>query len=177
MWRSFFLAAGIFTILVGLETMVVDQVTMANVRKIPKMVTGKVRGVVNTATPDVAQNQTVAGSQRPFQMPTFNRPLNPGRSAQGPTSYRGTQSATFNRVLNSSRRKPTRQSPGYGLASYQQRGNNKTAAQVAAVPGVAKSTRVRRSRVVQTKDWMPWSLLAAGTIIILYTQSMVSQNE
>lgn len=26
-------------------------------------------------------------------------------------------------------------------------------------------------RVVQTKDWMPWSLLAAGTLVVLYTNS------
>lgn len=26
-------------------------------------------------------------------------------------------------------------------------------------------------RVIKTKDWMPWSLLAAGTLVVLYTNS------
>ena len=28
------------------------------------------------------------------------------------------------------------------------------------------------SRIVQTRDWMPWSLLATGAIIVLYTCSL-----
>ncbi len=27
-------------------------------------------------------------------------------------------------------------------------------------------------RLVQTKEWMPWSLLAAGTVIVIYTFSL-----
>ena len=31
--------------------------------------------------------------------------------------------------------------------------------------------------VYQTRDWMPWSLLAGGTIIVLYTYSMGRRSE
>lgn len=33
-----------------------------------------------------------------------------------------------------------------------------------------------RKRVFQTKEWMPWSLLAAGSIIVLYTYSIGSRS-
>lgn len=37
--------------------------------------------------------------------------------------------------------------------------------------GPALPRRVQR-RVYHTKDWMPWSLLAAGTIVVLYSYSI-----
>ena len=178
MWRSFFLAVGIFTILVGLETMVVDHVIMTNVRRIPKMVTGKAKGMVNAPAPVVAQNQPVTARSQPrFQMPTFNRPLNSGPSARRPTTYRGTQSATFNRVLDSSGSSQTNRSPGNGFPRLQNRGNNLAAQPVATTPTAPQPSRLKRSRIVETKDWMPWSLLATGTIIILYTHSLGRSHE
>ena len=38
--------------------------------------------------------------------------------------------------------------------------------------GSAPRTGPVPRRVVQTKDWMPWSLLAAGTIVVLYSYSI-----
>ena len=35
----------------------------------------------------------------------------------------------------------------------------------------ARPRRIHR-RVYYTKDWMPWSLLAAGTIVVLYSYSI-----
>jgi hypothetical protein len=31
--------------------------------------------------------------------------------------------------------------------------------------------RPRRTQMLTPKDWMPWSLLAAGSLVVLYTNS------
>lgn len=37
--------------------------------------------------------------------------------------------------------------------------------QIAQQPG-------KRQRIFKTREWMPWSLLAAGTIVVLYSYSL-----
>lgn len=93
MWRSLFLALGIFSLILGGETLVVDKYLMADSRKLPRIIQGN---------PQQANN--------PFQ----------------------------------------------------QVGYQNLTGQVSRTP----------NRVVQTKDWMPWSLLATGAIIVLYTYSL-----
>jgi hypothetical protein len=170
MWRSFFLAVGIFIILVGFETMVVDQVVMTNARRIPKIVSATARNMVTSAAPAGSPSQPMtSGLPNSYQMPTY-RPLAGGPATGGQTRYNGTQSATFNRVLDPSSGTASTQPSGLGYAGYQKNGNNPVAPPVASIP--AKRPSVRKPRIIQTKDWMPWSLLAAGTIIVLYTQSL-----
>lgn len=93
MWRSLFLALGIFSLILGAETLVVDKYLMADGQKLPRIIKGS-QGQINS----------------PFQQAGYQ-------------NYAG----------------PAPRSP---------------------------------NRVVQTKDWMPWSLLATGTIIVLYTYSL-----
>ncbi|MBX3416594.1 MAG: hypothetical protein KF851_03250 [Pirellulaceae bacterium] len=89
MWTSFFWALGIFLLIVGGETLVVDKFVMADSKGIPRLVTG-------------------------------NQP-----------------NSDFQTGFNSS-------------------------------PG----TNIRQSgRTIATKDWMPWCLLAAGAVTIMYTSS------
>ena len=169
MWRSFFLAVGIFTIVVGLESMVVDQVVMTNVRRVPRIVSATARNLVNPSSPSGIQTKPLeSGPQTPYQMPTFKRPLASGPPTSGGNAYRGTQAATFNRGFDPTVRNRAAQQPATGFAGFQSAGNN-LAPPPAAVP--KNKPRVRRPRIIQVKDWMPWSLLAAGTIIVLYTQS------
>ncbi len=99
MWRSLFLALGIFSLILGGETLVVDKYLMADGRKIPRIIKG--------------------GS--PSQM-----------------------GSPFQQV---------------GYSGNVQRPNNGP------------------NRVVQTKDWMPWSLLATGAIIVLYTYSLPARGQ
>lgn len=40
MWKSFFLAVGIFLLILGVETLVVDKFIMANGKAIPRLVNG-----------------------------------------------------------------------------------------------------------------------------------------
>lgn len=170
MWRALFLAFGVFAIVVGLETMVVDRVELTNARRIPKFVSATARNLVNRSSPPGVQGQPSApGSPSPYQMPTFNRSLAP--PANGPMRYFGSQSATFNRIPDP---QPDNR-PGLGFAGFQKSGNRLAAPPVAAVP--SNKSSVRRPRTIQIKDWMPWSLLAAGAIIVLYTHSLERNEE
>lgn len=84
MWKSFFLALGIFLLILGGETLVVDNFVMADGRRVPRIVSG----------------------------PNYQTPQAPTTGFQYPR------------------------------------------------------------REVRTKDWMPWSLLAAGAITVMYTCSI-----
>jgi hypothetical protein len=90
MWKSFFLAVGIFLIILGAETLIVDKFVMSDGNRV---------------------SRAVAGS---------------GIQDNGP------------RFLNA----------GYG----------------------------KLKREITTKDWMPWSLLAAGAITVMYTCSLHNRN-
>ena len=176
MWRSFFLAFGTFAIIVGFETMVVDQFAMTNVRRIPKIVTVTARNLVNPASPSGGQNLRVSAPQNSYQMPTLNRPLVPGPSVTGPARYTGTQSATFNRIQDPTVSKyGSPQQSGLGFAGFQKGSEISTSPPMAAIP--TPNFSLRQPRLIQTADWMPWSLLAAGTIIVLYTQSIGGKDE
>ncbi len=90
MWKAFFLALGIFLIVLGAETLVVDKFVMSDSRRLPRL---------------------VAPDQYNAQYGVFSS------------------------------------------ASYQSQ--------------VARPA----NRIIQSKDWMPWSLLAAGAITVMYTSS------
>ena len=96
MFRSILMAVGIFLLILGGESLIVDKVVITESRRISKMIDG-------------------------------------------------------NRYSNSN---------PFQNAGYQQQ--NYYGQSVASGP--------RKS--YQTKDWMPWSLLAAGSIIVLYTYSL-----
>ena len=86
MWKSFFLAIGIFLLVLGTETLIVTKFVMADGNRVPRIVSGQ--GSQNTAGPFI---QT-------------------------------------------------------GYSSLK--------------------------REIMTKDWMPWCLLAAGAITVMYTCSL-----
>ena len=155
MWRSFFMAVGIFMILLGLQSLMVDQFIMSNNRRIPKFITSKDGIFANPSSPgQLTGNRPFEGFRnqvrRPFQQ------LGNQQSAYGPSRYR-----SFG------------QSPNYGLASY---GTANTASGQASTPIQVSPTLSRPQRIIQTKDWMPWSLLAAGTLIVLYLHSSRPQS-
>jgi hypothetical protein len=45
--------------------------------------------------------------------------------------------------------------------------------QYSSVPG---TTQTVRGRMFKPREWMPWSLLAAGLIIVMYTSSLARQT-
>ena len=110
MWRSLFLALGIFSLILGAETLIVDKFIMTGGR-LTKIARGPADG------------------------------LNPQLSPQ------------------------TNLNSGY----YQQASYQPYTATIAKPQNIA-------SRIVQTRDWMPWSLLATGAIIVLYTCSLLKSH-
>ena len=147
MWRCLFMAVGIFAIILGLETMFLDQVLMTNKRRLSKIIAAKTRSLSE-------RND----AQNPYQLP----------------SYRGDDSYANENALSRfwDRTRDTFRQPGYGNAAYDSAGKIEVPTYRAPVP--AKSTGLR---VVKMKDWMPWSLLAAGSIIVLYSHSRGSTAE
>ena len=108
MWRSFFLALGIFLMILGGQSLIVDHVVLANSRRVPTIVTGQ--------------------------------------NANGSVGYRN--------------------SPSFSNGSYR---NYQSPFQNV---GYANSSPQMNARVIRTKEWMPWSLLATGAIIVMYTLSL-----
>lgn len=53
---------------------------------------------------------------------------------------------------------------------------NSTPFSSAGFSGPGRSFATAPRREVQTKDWLPWSLLAAGTITVMYTCSVYSKS-
>ena len=70
-----------------------------------------------------------------------------------------TVSNYYNNVQN-----PIGQNP-FSQASY---GNNPAGVNY----GQVAAPLPKRSRVFRTREWMPWSLLAAGAIVVLYSVSL-----
>ena len=120
MVRSVFLALGIFLLILGAQTLIVDKWIMSRESHFGPGQTGA---------------QAQAGR-------AYNNNSNPYRSASYPyrsASYRTGSNRFGNRNY-------------YNQVDQNQNSNT-------------------FKRVYQTRDWMPWSLLAAGTIIVLYTFS------
>lgn len=117
MWRSLFLALGIFSLILGLETLVVDKFAMGGGRPLPQII---------------------------------NRDAGSGLNAGLPV-----QNSTGN---------------FYQQAGYQPYGTTSGYQPYGTTPGTPPKPIA--TRVVQTRDWMPWSLLGAGALIVLYTHSL-----
>jgi len=147
MWRSFFMAVGVFLVLLGLETLVVDQFLMSNNRRIPEFITAKDGIFANQPPGSLESNQN--RFPRPFQA------LSNQQSTYGPSRFQGTG---FGRQSN------------YDLASFGRTTSSASGQNPPAIQ-VSPSALTRPQRMIQTKDWMPWSLLAAGTLIVLYVHS------
>jgi hypothetical protein len=96
MWKPFFWALGIFLVVLGAETLVVEKFVLSDSRRLPRLVSPTPYGNNNPSTPNFL-----------------------------PAGYQQTKIAAYNREI-------------------------------------------------QTKDWMPWSLLAAGAITIMYTSSLAN---
>jgi len=114
MLRSFLFAIGIFLLILGAQTLVVDKWILSR---------------ASALTPVAATaNDSYGNRTSPYRTAGYSR-------------------NGYSRNLNNST---------YGNASYYNQPNQQA--------GTFK-------KVYQTRDWMPWSLLAAGTIIVLYTYS------
>lgn len=162
MWRAFFYAVGYMTIFIGLQSLAFEHVQLAPGKDALQVV----RGMLNEDgdQPGLRPAGTVNFA------PTERVPAKSSGSAYGPSRFAsngvggGSFSATPYRNPN----------VGLGVVSGQ-------SAEVPRVDPISYQTELKPSppiktsqrsgRVIQSKDWMPWSLLATGVIVVLYTRS------
>lgn len=190
MWRSIFYAVGIGLFGLGIQGLVLDHVMIPKDTKLQKLF----RKIVaddgpRRQNPGFTVPQSVAsGTSHPFpkgnQYPDspqaqqsassrfadFNS--NSGASRYGPSRFAGPAYGTGyggGRVGSSA---PSRPSFGSGiptqprnaqLAGYERNTVNQTLSGQRSVGGLQK---------LVVREWMPWSLLASGAIIFLYTRTM-----
>ena len=177
MWRSFFLAVGIGLMLLGVEALVFERVVVSDTAKLPKFLNGlfEKASLDNLADARYLPGQGNPAFQNPAYQtsnatPQFQRVPYSSESRFGPSRFSGPQSGNYGggRVdLSRSGLNPTNvQTANAFPVSFPNGVNPAGARRDIGSPGL-----IRGPRTILTKDWMPWSLLAAGAIIFLYTSS------
>lgn len=157
MWRAFFFAIGTMLIILGLECLVTEKFIIHGAR-IPGVVAKFLDGASKRPGAGI-QNSTGSGFS-PYGPSRFEENF-AGQSQPSGNFYGGTPSnasgdsqfslAGFGK--QESGIGPGRQpAAGYGRQANQNSGR-------------------QQKKVLRPKDWMPWSLIAAGSLVVLYTNS------
>jgi hypothetical protein len=170
MWRSFFFAIGVMLIILGFECLIADRFEISNSARIPNAV-ARIFDSGNSPQSEFNQFANSTNAQNGFGNSNF------GGSQFGPSrfgsQFDNNQSLTnanyYGGASSASLRQPARRP--FSLAGFggRSQSSNQTSGQSLLVPG-------KNTRVVYTKDWMPWSLLAAGTLVVLYTNATTGRN-
>jgi hypothetical protein len=182
MWRSFFFAVGVGLMVLGAEALVFERFDIVAETPMPEFL----EKIVQT-TPS---NPLAAGANSQFFDPNGSSPPSANGSGNrfnsafanqvgggqaygsqfGPSRFSGPQSGNYGggRVDLSRSGLTSDGRRNFGTAAYpisfSTPGTN-----VQSTAANTISPRGKRSIIV--KDWMPWSLLASGAIIFLYTSS------
>lgn len=176
MWRSFFLAVGIGLMLLGVEALVFERVVVNESAKLPNFLNGLFEKdyLDSFAYANYSPEQSNLGGQNPLlpnsDRANFQRIPYASQSRFGPSRFSGPRSGNY----------------GGGRVDLSRSGLNSNNIQTAnafpvsfpngaspagASRDIESQRQIRGPRTILTKDWMPWSLLAAGAIIFLYTSS------
>ena len=162
---AFFFAVGIMLVITGLECLVTQQFVIHGAQ-VPNFV---------AATPfdDSANGSSNPSDGKfPIAQSGYQAPRSTTRnSGFGSSSFNDPYQTDSNRLLQSSN-----QRSDFSLAGFGQR---RTEIAPMAVPKVkqksqATLTRPDETGVFSPQDCLPWSLLAAGALIVLYTNSLDS---
>lgn len=150
MWRSFFFAVGAMLIILGLECLVADRFEISNRTRIPKLVAqmfeeGKTQEGIGSRLGSTGDSR--------YGKSLFQSPFSNNQSLTSQDYYGGVSSSNLRQPAN----RP------FSLAGFGGKGSENSS-NLRLNPG-------KPTRVIYTKDWMPWSLLAAGTLVVLYTKS------
>lgn len=184
MWRSLFYAVGIGLFGLGVQGLILDQVLIPKNTRLQNLI----RKVVSN---DGARNQNL-GAVSPQSVantayPGWEPQANPSQAQQS-------QNSRFANFNSGSRYGPSRfAGPAYGtgyggarVSSTPQNGSNfgnllgqPRNTQLAGYEGSRSNQQTRQGQQpvggMQTfvvREWMPWSLLASGAIVFLYTRTM-----
>lgn len=165
MWRAFFFAVGTMLIILGIECLVVERFEVANSTRIPPFLAAMFNGQQSPTLgyPQANPQGFPPGyAQTGFVVPQSGSAFGPSRyDDQFQTSqsyYGGTPSALAGQL-------PSAQ---FSLAGF---GSAPAQPGVAPLPQPSSVAAPRITRIIQPDDWIPWSLLAAGTLVVLYTNS------
>ena len=177
MWRALSYAIGSMMILLGVQSLAFEQVQLAPGKDALQIVKRLLRdegsgsGAVNSGGGNSIARPN--DGQRVFQSANAST-FAPSRFPNG--GFGGTTfSAAPYRDLTQSgglgiRSGQSTNVPRVDLASFQTR---QSETQLSA----GSTTLVEKpGRVIRSKDWMPWSLLAIGSLIVLYTRSFGARS-
>jgi len=193
MWRAFFFAVGTMLIILGFECLVAEHfvVTQGRVSKVlAKVLNDKPANPSPNMAPNLVANPMMQG--QPGAMQTYSGP-NAGLGFGGmpPT---GMSKYGPSRFDDSFANQPGSGSNFYGGVSPSSRGGNPqfslagfgTPTGAGAPPANLQNFQSNgplgplnappATRVLTPKDWMPWSLLAAGSLVVLYTNSTARRS-
>lgn len=148
MWRALFFSVGVMLIVLGLECLVVDKYLVSQRTRVPTLIARMLEGDRSSADGNY-QAQNDRSNSQSWNSDSYNG----SRFQASPYSsdpQGANQSNYFGGTGNSK----------FSFAGF----GNKDASK-------ASDLNPKGLRVIQTKDWMPWSLLAAGTLVVLYTNS------
>ena len=171
MWRSFFLAVGIGLMLLGAEALVFERVVINESAKLPKFL----NGLFEKDHLDSFENSNyLLGQGNPALRNSAETHLQrvPYSSASrfGPSRFSGPRSGNYGGgridLSRSGLNSNGSQTPNAFPVSFPNAVNSAGSGRA-----VGSRQRIGGPRTILTKDWMPWSLLAAGAIIFLYTSS------
>lgn len=174
MWRAFFFAVGAMAIIVGIECIVVGRFTISQEARLPQFVANLLdeRGQANQ---NFADNANQAYGQLANGQPAVEGYGGaPGLASRfGQSRFGGSQYGNdqfFSGGNGFSNQAAGGNSP-FALTGY---GSNPNELASAANGGWKTP---KSPKIIATQDWMPWSLIAAGTIIMLYTNSLSGRRE
>ena len=168
MWRSLFLAFGIVLVVMGLECIVVGRFTIARDARLPPFLK---KMIDNSADLSPLAGSGTAGTGQ------SNANVAPARavsgyggipntvSGYGPSRFGGGQYGN-GPYLGSAESGAGAANPQFSLSGFGGESKGDTPAVSVSGPSIG------RTRIVHTQDWMPWSLIAAGSIIVLFTNTM-----
>ena len=176
MWRSLFFALGIALMVLGAEALVFERFVIAPTAHLPKFLNGIYeKGMPDSfaldngsqLSPFSANAQAVSANGRSFRLPNYSQSSQV--SQFGPSRFSGPQNGDYGggRVDLSRSGLNANSNQSGGPAAFPISFGNDQSIANNAQNNFANPV----SRTIITKDWMPWSLLAAGAIIFLYTSS------
>lgn len=169
MWRAFFFAVGVMLIILGFECLVAERFYVSQGRipnVVARMLSGEADGpLMQGAGPNAGL--AFGGQPRLGGDPSVSQFGSPSRfsdqySGAGQSYYGGAPAAGLQQNGQQNGQQPFRLT-GYG--SPQERG-----------PANASLANPNRVHVLTPKDWMPWSLLAAGSLVVLYTNTTTGRT-
>lgn len=149
MWRALFLAIGVVLIIAGLECLVVGRFMIQEARLPPFLAKALDE---NSAGGSAATSPSV--SSQPVRQGYGGVPG--GGAGYASNRFGNDQFFAASSTSNSANAGSQFSLPGFGASN---RNNN-------------SSDLIRPVKILRTKDWMPWSLVAAGVIIVLYTNRL-----